>query len=561
MNYLKYKNYIIFILLLLSVFLFTRLSLVPMMYHQDEYKWAMIVNPAFNLDLRSDHPPLIGILYKTTGAIFGYDNLRVLPITVSLLCLVLLFKLMNRFYGRREALFASTMYVFSSYALVANTQIDIDGALLPLATLFTFYAYFHISYGTRRNLWFTLFIVSLFFGFLIKLSFIIVVGTILTDYVIRNKVNLRYWLRVVLLALGGVGVLVLITYLFVVLFKINNPLQFVMNTTRFGILNFSERNYFQVLFLSVKSIILASPFVLLPIFLVFSSRARRDLSVWFIYLFYNIVFYYFIFDFSNRTIERYNMFMIIPSVVIGGVFLAENMRTSLKKRKEVFMSSFIAVASILVVGTLSTLDAIVLPLNPKSVYIDKLKDLDLDFLIPVTGGSGPIGFYVSAFFVTVLFIMCFLFLATYFAKRSHKYGLYILVAFVSLSLSYNFVLAREFLYGSRYGSTDKVAKVIAREVNQDPQVKKVITYYDIAGYELNTTSKYFKRFYTDPMFKDTNITKFTDYSGYYMVVNFPEIDKNSTYWKYLESCRGVFETKDKNISGYIFDCKDVIFNN
>ena len=559
MNYLKPKKQIFLILLLAGVFLLTRFSLVSMMYHQDEYKWAMIVNPSFHLDLKSDHPPLIGILYKTTGAIFGYDHLRVLPIIVSLLCFILLFQLISQFYGRREAIFASVLYLISPYALIANTQIDIDGALLPFATLLAFYSYFNLQKGDKRNFWLPIFVFSLFFGFLIKLSFIIVVAVICTDYIIKNKVGLNYLKKIIFPAIGGILALVLVTYLFVVLFKINNPLQFVMNVTRFGILNFSERNYSQILFLSIKSLILASPFVLLSLFLVFSHKSRKDLSIWFVYILYNIIFYYFIFDFSNRTIERYNMFIIIPCAVIGGIFLAENLVTSLRKSKDVFVSTVVMIISFIVVGLSVTVQAVALPLNPKSLYLDKIQHFDFGFLIPLTGGSGPIGFYVSVFLVAVVFSICCLLLVVYFVRPNHKYGLYILVAFVTFSVSYNFVLAREFLMGGRYGNVDMVAKGVVTYTNNNPKIPQVITYYDIAGYELNSEGKYFKRFYTDPMFEKTNVSKFNSYDGYYMVVDFPEINKDSVYWKYLESCKKVFETRDKNISGYVFDCRDIIF--
>jgi Dolichyl-phosphate-mannose-protein mannosyltransferase len=556
MNYLKQKNNIIWILLLIGVFLITRFSLVSMMYHQDEYKWAMIVDPVFHEDLKSDHPPLIGLLYKATGAIVGYDHLRLLPILVSLFNLTLLFLLVLKFYGKREAYFTSAIYTLGVYSLVANTQIDIDGALLPATMLVSFYSYMAFLKGYRREFWLPVLIGSFVLGFLIKLSFIIVIGAIATDYFLKNKIDLGLVKKISVYFFGGVLFLAALTYIFVFIFKITNPLQFILNVTHFGVFNFGERNYFQLLFLTIKSVILASPIVLLASSLVFSKRFRYDLQIWFIYLAYNIIFYYFIFDFSNRTIERYDMFLIIPSAVIGGIFLAERIRNKLVATKDKAMTVLVAAISIMTTIFVASVKSLPLPLNPKSVYIDKVKALDFNFLIPITGGSGPIGFYVSVLFVVFMFSTCSLLLFWYYKVSNRKYTTYILVAFMSFCLSYNFVLEKELIFGSTYGSVNDVTKDVVLKVNQDQNIKQVITYYDIAGYELNSTGKYFKRFYTDPMFSNTNINKFTDYKGYYMVVDFPQIDKNSVYWRYLESCEKTFETSDVGVLGYIFDCRN-----
>lgn len=555
-NLLKSKKNITFIIILSLLFIYIRFLVSGLMYHQDEYKWAMIVNGAFNLDLKSDHPPLIGILYKFTGEMVGYDNLRVLPIIVSLFCLALLYLLMYKFYGKREAIVSSILYTFSIYALIANTQIDIDGALLPFATLITFYSYFSIQRDERIRFWSPVFVGSVILGFMIKLSFIIVMGTILTDFLMRHKLNWGFIRKALITVFSSLAFIVGVTLGFVFLFDINNPLQFVKNVSHFGVFNFSERNYFQVLFLTVKSIIFASPFILLPLFLAFSKRFRKDMSIWFLYLLYSIIFYYFIFDFSNRTIERYNMFVILPIVIIGGVFLAENLRSTILKKKELIVSCVIGLLAFAITLSLVPLDSKPLPLNPKSVYIDNITKLNFDFLLPLTGGSGPIGFYVSVYFVFVLFLICTLLLGLCLRVSNRRYALYMLVGFVSFALSYNLVLGREFITGSIYGNVDTVAKDVTSYTNSHPDIQQVITYYDIAGYELNSTGKYFKRFYTDPMFEKTNVTKFNSYAGYYMVVDFPEINKNSVYWKYLESCKRVFETRNKNISGYVFDCRD-----
>jgi hypothetical protein len=67
--------------------------------------------------------------------------------------------------------------------------------------------------------------------------------------------------------------------------------------------------------------------------------------------------------------------------------------------------------------------------------------------------------------------------------------------------------------------------------------------------------KYYKRFYTHPIFAQSTVLKMKDYSGYYLVVDFPEIDKTSNYWEYLQSCAVVDRASSGRVGGYVYDCK------
>ena len=83
------KHKIIFTAIVV-IFLFTRFLGLDFIYHQDEYRWASIANPFFG-ELESPHPPLPEYLYKTAGRIFGYDNLRIVPLIFSVLNLFLIY--------------------------------------------------------------------------------------------------------------------------------------------------------------------------------------------------------------------------------------------------------------------------------------------------------------------------------------------------------------------------------------------------------------------------------------------------------------------------------------
>ncbi len=142
------KNWILIAVVL--VFFISRFLASGLMYHQDEYKWVMIVDPSYGLNYESDHPPLIGLLYHLTGIAAGYDHLRLLPILVSTLLLVMVFLYTSRFYGKRAAWWTVGILCVSVYNFVASTQVDIDGALLPLAGLFSVYCFYRIDFPGQR---------------------------------------------------------------------------------------------------------------------------------------------------------------------------------------------------------------------------------------------------------------------------------------------------------------------------------------------------------------------------------------------------------------------------
>ena len=124
--------------------------------------------------------------------------------------------------------------------------------------------------------------------------------------------------------------------------------------------------------------------------------------------------------------------------------------------------------------------------------MDKVKSLEFNFLIPFTGGSGPSGFYFSALFILLAWIIAAFSAGVIF---NHKNNLF--WRFYCFGLGYNIIFSTEYLLGPVYGSVDKVAKETIAYVNSEDTIKKVITYYDIGAYYLslsiNTIQDFIRR--------------------------------------------------------------------
>ncbi len=533
----------IFIVALFCVF---RLPLLGNMYHQDEYKWAQIVDPYFNQMGQIPHPPLAEVTYHYFGQVFGYLHLRIVPFIFSLAILWLLYKVVSNEFEKRAALVATFLYAIIPYAVMASIQIDIDGAILPFFVLLTVFCWRkYLGQANVKNG--AAVIGALAGGFLSKISFILIGPSLLYEAfnkgVIRFKVTQIKKISLLLAAVVGGGLIIagFLAWLYPGL-----ELGRIVNYAKsFSFLNLGARNYAQVVFLSAKATMLLSPILLLVIWAAFKNL--RKYAFWSIYALSGIIFYLVLFDFSNRTLDRYLMILTLPMVIIGADVIGEWLFDLKRSRASIMTGAGVALVTTLIL----MIPTRILPLVPKEAYVAAVKSFHFDFLIPFSSGSGPIGFYLSALFIGAVWLLS-LIAVVFLCKR--RVSDLIKVALISLITVYCFVMNVEAATGVLYGSPDKVARKLTTQLTSNPSINEVITYNDIAGYELGRSGQYFKRFYTHPIFAESTVNKMKEYSGYYLVVDFPEIDKSSNYWDYLQSCDQVSEVQSGLIKGYIFDC-------
>jgi len=541
----------ILFIIILALFVTTRFLGLDFIYHQDEYRWASIANPFFG-ELGGPHPPLTEYLYKFIGKFFGFDYLRIVPLFFSFLNLILIFLISLKLSGNKKvALTAAGLFTISIYGLIANLQIDIDGAVLPFFILLSYYSYLKIFEVPRSRKWFLIFGLAVIGGFLTKLSYLLFVGALIADRIWRiygtKRENLKQaFLRIWPWLAGFLTVAVIFYY-----FYASNFERIIIYARHFNSLNFASRAYFDLVFKLFKSLVWLSPLLALPvIYGLFRKDILKKYWTWFIYLLINLVFYLVLFDFSTLTVERYFMFLIIPSVLIGAETIYELFKNIAVTKKYYILA--LAGFILLSFGILS-LPHDVIPLNPKEAYVDSVKSLDLKFLIPFTGGSGPSGFYFSALFILLSWLVSIATLLYCFIVKKHRE--IALVIFVVVGVGYNILFANEYLFGSLYGSVDGIARETIEYINSDENIDEVITYYDFGAYYLRLSGKYSSRFYTAP--KRDYVPKIESYRGQYMIVDFPAIDKNGRYWPLIERCSLVKKFQDKKIESYVFDCSKI----
>ncbi|OGN01563.1 MAG: hypothetical protein A3I26_00550 [Candidatus Yanofskybacteria bacterium RIFCSPLOWO2_02_FULL_43_10] len=539
------------LLIIFAVFVVTRFFGLGQIYHQDEYRWATYVNPAFD-EGSGVHPPLTWLFLSLAGSVLGYDNLRVVPFLFSIFNLWLIYLVSLKISGNKKtALFATAIFVINVYAFISNLQIDIDGATLPFFVLLGYYAYLHISEKKITKRWLLVFCVAIVGGFLTKLSFLLFIGALIVDWLLglyysQEKMVLKVVLKKTWpWALGFLAALGTLSYFYIT--KLVVVVEYAENFRSF---NFASRAYFDLVFKIFKSLVWLSPLLALPVLYGFF---KKDVLVkyraLFVYLFINLIFYLVLFDFSTLTVERYFMFLIIPAVLISAQVMSDFLDKQHVRKNFYFIAAAVFVLASCVIFFLPH---DVLPLNPKEAYVDRIRTLDFRFLIPFTGGSGPSGFYFSALFIILSWMIAIGSFGLVVLKKNRNL---FLVLFIVFGVGYNLVFDNEYLFGTVYGSVDKVAKETIDYVNSSNEAKRIITHYDIGAYYLRLSGKYYSRFYTAP--KRDYLPKITAYRGQYMIVDFPAIEKGGRYWPLIERCPLLKKFQDKKVESYVFDCSKI----
>ncbi len=547
------KNEWATISLLVLLFVLVRLPGVHTPLHQDEYKWPRIVDPNHTVENIIPHPPLSEFIYRSGGYIVGFDvNLRFVPLFFGAVNLVLLYYLVRMLFGRREALVASFIWVFSYFSVLASLMVDTDGQIMPFFFLLALIFYYKLinTVGNQRYTWAGLLAVSCILGFLVKVSFLLAIGAIIADFfwskrnLITKKDIIKYSSFFVL------GVLGLIVLLFAVkfVFPFFNLSQSIEYWKHFLV---GDRGWFQTIIQSIKAVLFASPFLVLIPFL----GTKKDFSkipVFIFFLIFSFLFYIVIFDFSIGALDKYLQLLVLPLTIITSVIITPIIFSKEGRRKEfIFLGTVVALIFVI----LQSIPHSVPPLHPKTEWIARILSLKWNFLYPFSGGSGPLPFYVSFLFMGLVWATSFFVII--WAKIKNNYKKFSILFLLPIGLAYNFVFIEEYMFGLWNGSAKYLIKEVSLFIKDNPQISKVTTYNDNGGDELLRVDKYRKRLYIDPKF-DVNekVKTLNQYKEHYLVINIPRIDQSSVYQRYFNSCNIIFDKNSGKISAIVYDCRN-----
>ncbi|OGN02483.1 MAG: hypothetical protein A2655_02040 [Candidatus Yanofskybacteria bacterium RIFCSPHIGHO2_01_FULL_43_42] len=549
---LNQKEKLIFVGIII-LFILIRFFGLDMPYHLDEAKYASIKPIIWNSEGVSAHPPLTSIIFGLTSKIFGPDYFRATPLIFGFINLFLIFFLVKSLFDTKAALWSAFLFSISFYSVLASLTVDTDGQILPFFLLLTFIGYFkwEKTDDRKRKLFWAIFtLAAIIAGFLTKLSFIIPVAAVFLTF-LYNKRALINKSFIIKYGLYVIGILVLM-FLALLNAKIIYPtfdLSKIISHAQSAI-KFSDRSYLQVFIQIVKAIFYSSPLLFVPILFLRKHNFSRIIFS-FLLILLGSIFYIFLFDFSRAALDKYLQFIIVPLCVISGVVIADiSSERRFNNNSLIFTGIFVAVFLFFT----QFLPHFIPPHYPKEEWIKRVLDLRWNFVFPFTGGSGPMGFYVSWLFIGGMWIAAVsIACAGFFQKKSAGSAM---VAILFLGVVYNTVFAEEYLFGKINGSSKFLTKNAISFIKENNEIEKVITYNDIGSRDLRLMGKYQRRLYAVPKYEEEYKEILDSFKIHYFVLGIPHINSDSLYGEYFSTCAVVYEKISRKISSRIYDCKN-----
>lgn len=308
----------------------------------------------------------------------------------------------------------------------------------------------------------------------------------------------------------------------------------------------------QIAVQALKAVYYLSPLLVAPLVSITRDVASKT-RIFILYLVLGIMFYVVIFDFSQGALDKYLAFAIVPLAAIGGAAMRKIYDGIHGKAWPPTWSALTGAAIALAILSVNFLPQIVVGLYPKTAWFSSIARGHWNILTPFTGGSGPMGFYVTFSFIALSFLACIAFATLARAKK----GLAVPAVTIMLMVgfSYNLVFAEELQYGKINGSSSAVLGELSAYIASDPDIKEVLSYNDIGSGQIG--SKYAGRFYAAPQFEEGHRDKFAKFSGYYMIVDIPHLYENGFYAQFFSRCRIARAVSSGRIGGYIYDCRGV----
>ena len=532
---------------LLILFVLVRLPGLSTPYHQDEFKNVLALQgTADGAGEFITHPPLWNLLFRTGIEVVGGDHARLIPLFFGFLSVLLLYLVVRRRFEERAALWAVFLYAVSFYGIWSSLMVDVDGAVLPVFFLAAASCFDRFRESKQLE-WFALLGVTLLAGFLIKLSFILVIGALLLDFLFeeRNTIKRKHYLTAVFALCGFVVaaiLAILLLHIIIPTFRID-----LMISHALYYMHWSGRSYLQVIIQGIKAVFYLSPLLLVPLLLVSKEVLRRAAPfLW--YLVLGFVFYFILFDFSRGALDKYLMFTIVPLCVISGATLSQ-IFAPFSVREHAYR----VISGILIVTALAALLFVspeVVPLYPKTEWFSRVIHGDWNILTAFNGGSGPVGFYMSFLVIASSFLVA---VAAALLGRIRRSLLGIVaVIIVCVGVAYNAAFIEEFSFGKVYGSVEVVLNSTVAYLKTADDIKRVSTHNDIGAYQLKQIGKYDGSHFTAaPQFEAVARAHLPAFEGVFLVVDMPPL-YDGFYRDFFKSCRILYTVRSGVITSTVY---------
>jgi len=497
------------------------------------------------------HPPIPILAHSVTRMMLGdYAWVsRLLMLAIGMINLTLVYKLASRLCGRRAGLFAAALMGFSAYAVLASLQIDMDGSFLLMFYLST--SLIFLKYLDQKTTgWLLLAGVSFGLCLLTKYPGAFILPILALYHLITEK-DLASAIKVsaVILAVG-----LLVFSLFPLWSYLAGSSYFTDTLGHLSKYTAGRNISLPLMVVQYLLFVLWAGPLLLGLFTLSLFRPKKGYVFAIIWILAIVGFYTFVNRDNFKPIERYFTVLLAPLCIIIGSYLS---RLRLSK-KEVWLTAAIAVAG-LGCFMLLNLRGDMISFYPKTAFIDNALSLRWNFYMPITGSSGPIGFFVNFRVVAIAFIVVLasgLALLAAGQERRRAAASAALIIFLSVSLAYNFFFVQEYLFSTTSPSVNRVTQEMIGYAKANGLPEPIYVFR-------NTALKYYLRDkYTNLNFIDfdiednqTRVEDIISRKATVLIVDFPKLNEQSLFWKGLGACRLEKSFTDKGFAmGRIYLC-------
>ena len=529
-------------------FVIVRISSFWLALAEDEQVWVLSAMPPDRFQFAViEHPPLTTFLYSIVGYLGSWRLLHIVPLLFSTGIFIFTILLARKYYGRNVALISGIFLTLSAWAVLAASQIDMDGSVVPFFGIASLWFFLE---GIEKNSIkdYVLSGIILGIGFYAKNSLILfLIGysaykTWLFLFQKKKFMDLFPSITVYIAAFVVYALFPLYSYI------TGNPLfGIVQHHASEYFFQFFEQDFVNVLSILAQTLVLITPLLLLLFVYSILKWEKKDVIFIIIPMVY-VLFYLFIATPSFRPFERYWM-PAIPFMCILGAKAID----SWKLRKNEWISASIgSLAFFLGLVLLAVfLKPALLPLFPKEPYLARLFSFNWNFFFPFHGASGPLAFFIPFWSVPLAFVLCFISLAFVFFRKNARLAM---IIFVSLAIGFNVFMVSELLFSPTGPNINKVSNEITDFALTHDLSPEIYAYQGTAHYLLNASNKHVIEFYAidhtrkelfDEMKKGSTV----------LVVDFPSATRDSVMWKTLMSCKVEKKVIEKGYDlGYVFIC-------
>jgi 4-amino-4-deoxy-L-arabinose transferase-like glycosyltransferase len=536
-KFAPYKILILISVLAAIIFRFAGLF-QPVSFDEFSHLFSAInYNPG--MPIFNGHPPFISLIFHIASTI----SLN----TVIFRSITVFFGFMTLFIGylmckkrgvdiKWYVLFA----VLSTYVLFASLIIDIDGPFLTF--FFTLFLYLLDSSEKGDRYLFAAGIVLAISMFTKYTTVILPVIAFL--YLLAKKESPKKTAKTFLIILPVAALIFL-------LFPVFLPVQFHSTLERTASVFTVPYNLPSHLIQVLLASIWITPLFIIPLlFSLLSGSHRGRNKLFLLWIVMVIVFYSFIIYSDVHPLERYYMLMIPPLLIVASAYVSSVI--DFKK-----YAPRIFVAAVLFMLFFSFLSAVphrpLLNFYPKTAFLSAITSPNT--YIYIQGGTGPAGFYLSLLPVVFVFLASFALFLLSFADRK-RLKTYVAVI-IALALGFNLFLTSEYMF-SATGPDIKAINDDVVNYALANQLKEPVYLFRNSGLLYYLIDKYhdIRMFGFNYEFNSTGISEIVSSNGSVILVDFPQVNKESVLWKGLNSkCTLLNSSSSKGRTlGYIFSC-------